>query len=321
MDFSMKSMKRLFKKAFCKWSLRKVTLIIGWFNFITSFIPFLALIIYAINGAKGIDEFLYGAMKNYDENLYDKNPERLKFLKTIAGFISTHKLLKFLKDYEQDYSRSVYLVGLDRVLAYDNNQFGNSYPFINEWYKSKSSTPDKMDDYVGSYQWSSWNTEPTVILEDFVGSEVTEIVHRILFAVAGDSTFFLILVGSILGIGVTSNAWLLFGAHTDSGPMIAVWLAGQIFILVFDVSLLVCIAIYSSDFPLLVIQFTRICFGLYSIIVVHRYYHKLYYDQKQQAIDNAAIESQDPNFFRSNIENFRPTLTSSDMEKCSTLSY
>ncbi|RZF48500.1 hypothetical protein LSTR_LSTR007778 [Laodelphax striatellus] len=187
---------------------------------------------YAVNGAVGLDEFLYG--------ITAENPEKMNLLKTMAGSENGHKLLE---EYEAHLRE----------------------------------------------RWDA-GVRPGVTLSDVVGPEITKIVHRILFAVDGDSTSFLAFIGTILAIGLIFNLLLLVGVTADCAPLMAAWIAEQIFILIFDLSLLaVCTALYYSGNLFLMLFFhiqpLRICFGLYCILIVYRHQHSLYSGPELEHID------------------------------------
>ncbi|XP_039300257.1 uncharacterized protein LOC120355691 [Nilaparvata lugens] len=227
---------RKFPNEGCKCSSRMRTLAIGWFNFIICLICFECILWHGMNSTdEHLDRFLY--------NTADLSPTKVEYIKSVAGFAREEAILRNL-EYNQ----------IKNKLAKDGND---------RVYDS-----DILQDPL----YDHWNAlRPAVILSDIIFNEnLLRLVHRVLFVAGGGSIFFLIIIGSIVGIGVIFNGLLLYGAHVDNVTQIAVWIAYQRFIFIFDVGLL--ILTIGSRTPLLtLLQMLRIIFRLWCTRNVNRH--------------------------------------------------
>ncbi|RZF48504.1 hypothetical protein LSTR_LSTR007782 [Laodelphax striatellus] len=241
-------------------SPRTGTLIIGWFNFMVCFIPLVALILYGMSGAQGLDNFIYGVS--------GMSRNRFSYLKTAAGIVDEDRLIKNVRDIESEKPGSKNM-----------NNLINRLEDTIEWVSEK---PYWQENTYSSRYWDN-NITLTMSLGD-INHYLRHFVHRILFVVGGDSIFFLIIIGTILGIGVTFNGLLIIGVYTDGVSPIAVWMTHWILNTIFDTSLLICGVIYSEDSFYPTLQAIRISFALCCLYIVNKHYKSLY-KPKNNVID------------------------------------
>ncbi|XP_039293342.1 uncharacterized protein LOC120353519 isoform X2 [Nilaparvata lugens] len=192
-----------------------------------------------MTGAEGLDRFLY--------NTADLSSTKVEYVKAVAGFENARSLVSDIKYNEVKYKQA----------------------------RDKATWNSQEDDIFKNFDdplWDHWRElRPKTILSDIIcDGGLLKFVYRVLFVAGGDSIFFLVFIGTILGIGVVFNGLLLIGAHINNVTHMAAWVAYQRFIFILDLILLL-ITVYYSQSPLLTfIQTLRMIFGLWCIGTVNR---------------------------------------------------
>ncbi|XP_039277138.1 uncharacterized protein LOC111047393 [Nilaparvata lugens] len=95
----------------------------------------------------------------------------------------------------------------------------------------------------------------------------------------------LILIIFTFGIGVTFHGLLLVGVYSNCGTPIAYWLAQQIMSIILNLTLLVCLVIYSRNIVFMLLQSARIAFSLHCVMIVSRHHRSLYGSLDAKPID------------------------------------
>ncbi|XP_039293347.1 uncharacterized protein LOC111049483 isoform X3 [Nilaparvata lugens] len=187
-----------------------------------------------MTGAVDLDVFLY--------NTPGQNPTQIKYLKSISPFAREERVLTLLKHQE-----------LKHELAEIHAKYGG--PPIEEW-RNYELSPSEIQNQDDNYYWTS---RALVKLSDVITDEdLLRFVHRILFVSGGDSFFFLIIGGTIFGIGVVFNGLLLVGAHTNNVTAMSAWVPYQRLLFAFDLYCLLVITVVSSTPALALFQTARI---------------------------------------------------------------